>query len=830
MYLDYVLFGIGGALLMAAAVLGGMLLHSRKRSQDYRRTLKEDRERIDVVSTLRSTQSLEAASYPTDGTECLNADAPNVEETELLPEYQQTEPLFPHDGNKTAPIIPSYQATESLVKGNLRLGDLDVSPLNGKYELLKEIHGGGMSRIFLARHVKLGNEWIIKYVDGRHAELANEAEVLKKLNHISLPQIIDIFQNKQGLFLVERYIEGYSLENVLKLGRQIKEGQICEWGIQLSQVLTYLHNLESPIIHCDLKPSNIMLTHDDRLVLIDFGISKRQGITDRALGITLQYAAPEQFQGKARESQAVKERFGSLPPEQSDWEIDERTDLFSVGVILYELLTGELPTDKTVQNIRKYATPQMAEVVVKCLRIDPNERFQSASELTEALKKVKNQRVDIARKLTMRRVAAVCCAAALIGGVGSTASAVYINRTENLSMIDMDPGKALVTEQQSVQVLLQKVKPNGEIVTLEPDKVQWSYSDGNIARLDGDRLVGLNVGTTTLYGKYRNKVISLEVTVTEPIEELVDIALRYDDTVEMSIFAGGGEREHEDGSIETCRFVSPEYMSFSDGVLYISDSGLIRCVEGGNVSSIPIDPDFLTADKVCGYKNDLYAVTGPWESDNASYYGILRIADDGAEFLYYTEAARSSISDFAFSSDGSLWFVQQNLGTGQTGLCRLDMDSYESVWKTDLPDGASRMAFDEADNLYISVPTDGLILRVDAGTDTWRYFAGVEGEKNFIDGAIPNFYRPTALAIRENELFVLDFDTVRKITIEGEGALYTETVAGVPEADTNPAIKLGSGSEARLVASELASIAFNADGQLLLSDPKNSVVYTIVEE
>lgn len=139
------------------------------------------------------------------------------------------------------------------------------------------------------------------------------------------------------------------------------------------------------------------------------------------------------------------------------------------------------------------------------------------------------------------------------------------------------------------------------------------------------------------------------------------------------------------------------------------------------------------------------------------------------------------------------------------------------------------MTFDEEDNLYISVPDRGVILRIDAGADSWAYFAGVEGECHFIDGAIPKFYRPTALAAKGDALYVLDFDTVRKITVEGKGALYTETLTGVPEANTNPTVVLGNGNKAKLAASDLASLIFDNNGQLLLSDPKNSVVYALKE-
>ena len=142
-----------------------------------------------------------------------------------------------------------------------------------------------------------------------------------------------------------------------------------------------------------------------------------------------------------------------------------------------------------------------------------------------------------------------------------------------------------------------------------------------------------------------------------------------------------------------------------------------------------------------------------------------------------------------------------------------------------LPDGTREMAFDKDDTLYMSVPEEGAIIRVGSGAEKWTYFAGVKGKRNFIDGVIPNFYRPTSLVVKDNALYVLDFDTVRKITVEGEGAMFTETLAGVPTEDTNPEVKLGPGSETVFPANELASLVMGKDGKPLLSDSKNSIIY-----
>ena len=137
------------------------------------------------------------------------------------------------------------------------------------------------------------------------------------------------------------------------------------------------------------------------------------------------------------------------------------------------------------------------------------------------------------------------------------------------------------------------------------------------------------------------------------------------------------------------------------------------------------------------------------------------------------------------------------------------------------------MVFDEADNIYFAVPEKGIILRLGQGDTEWTYFAGVEGERNFIDGEVANFYCPTSLAIENNSLYVLDFDTVRRVVIEGAGARYVETLAGLPVEDTNPEIVLGKGCDVVLGASELATLTINSDGKILLGDPKNSTIYGI---
>ncbi len=801
MYIDHILLASGGGLLIFAAALGLFLFFSRGREREYRRVLHEETERADVVETMR--QARRASAQGTAGTKLAG-------ETDVIT------------------VVPDREEREI---AQVRLGDdgtgLDISPLQEKYELIREIHGGGMSRTFLARHRKLGSEWIVKFVDGKYAALADEADVLKSLNHINLPQIIDIFQTQQGTFLVERYIEGYTLAEVLAQKQQIKEGLIYRWGIELAQVLNYLHHLDTPIIHCDLKPSNIMVTYDDRLVMIDFGIAKRQGISRRAAGISQRYAAPEQFQGALAGCGMALARFGELPSGQTSWEIDERTDLYSMGAILFELAVGQAPTLKSQDELRKSASSGLAKVITRCLQVVPSERYQSAKELEQALEGLVQMQTAMVRSLVLRRVALLCCILALLAGLGTTVSGAYINQIETQAILTTSLGAAMVTEQQSVQFLIQKETPNGRTELLEPGRVQWSNADSRIVRLEGDRLVGVNAGEATLRGTYRGKEVSLHVTVTKPAGELTDVSLRYVDGVTAKVCAGDGVREFADGAATACSFVAPAGLSAEKGRLYITDSGALRVLADGAVSTVALEPTFLTADRVRSQNGVQYLLTGPWEDGDDSYYGFLRIADGTGEFLFYTEAAWSVIPDFALDAGGTIWFIWQNLGTGTTALHTLDVDTQEVSWVADLPASTRSIAIDGAGTVYLAVPEEGVILRLDSGEQTWRYFAGVKGERNMIDGGVSNFYRPASLAVNGASLYVLDFDTVRRVSLAEEDAGFTETLAGIPAEETNPRIALGAGSETVFAASEDASLETDSSGAIFLSDPKNSVIYRI---
>lgn len=215
--------------------------------------------------------------------------------------------------------------------------------LAGKYELLKQIGEGGCSVVYLAwdrhteRHVAIKAEKSmcgdnVAEVLGNESEvLKNEMEMLKMLRHPMLPAVYDFFHEDRW-YLVREYIEGKSLHNIIESEGGLSKKRICEWGMQLLDLLSYLHGHSPPIIYRDLKPENIIVCPDGSLRVVDFGAAfpmqydcggKRQNkYKDKQAG-TVGYAAPEQLNAG---------RFGAGA--------DERSDIYTFGATLYHMLTG----------------------------------------------------------------------------------------------------------------------------------------------------------------------------------------------------------------------------------------------------------------------------------------------------------------------------------------------------------------------------------------------------------------------------------------------------------------------------------------------------------
>lgn len=255
------------------------------------------------------------------------------------------------------------------------------SIVDGKYKILNKIGQGGMSVVYLAMNERANKQWAIKEVrkDGTKdyevvkQGLIAETDILKRLNHPHLPSIIDVIDCDDTFLIVMDYIEGRTLDYWLKKEGAQPQERVVEWAKQICDVLGYLHSRKPPIIYRDLKPSNVMLKPDGKIMIIDFGTArefKEQSIEDTKCLGTQGYAAPEQYGGHGQ--------------------TDARTDIYNLGATMYHLLTGHNPSlpPYEMYPIRQWnpaLSSGLEAIVTKCTQRNPNDRYQSCAELMYAL-------------------------------------------------------------------------------------------------------------------------------------------------------------------------------------------------------------------------------------------------------------------------------------------------------------------------------------------------------------------------------------------------------------------------------------------------------------
>ncbi len=254
--------------------------------------------------------------------------------------------------------------------------------IDGKYEILKLIGSGGMSKVYLAMDKRLNKQWAVKEITKRARDMNNEvviqsaiaeANMIKKLDHPALPRIVDIIENGDMIFVIMDYIEGETLGSVLREQGAQSQELVIEWALQLCEVLDYLHTRVPAIIYRDMKPDNIMLKPDGNVKLIDFGIAReyKEHKSSDTIGLgTRGYAAPEQFGGQAQ--------------------TDARTDIYCLGMTMHHLLTGKNPSEPPYETYPiRHWNPQLSTgleaIVQKCINLNPDKRYQSCAELAYAL-------------------------------------------------------------------------------------------------------------------------------------------------------------------------------------------------------------------------------------------------------------------------------------------------------------------------------------------------------------------------------------------------------------------------------------------------------------
>jgi Tol biopolymer transport system component len=272
----------------------------------------------------------------------------------------------------------------------------------GPYEILAPLGAGGMGEVYRARDTRLGRDVAVKVLpesfardNDRLRRFEQEARAVATLNHPNILAVFDIGEHLGSPFLVSELLEGESLRAVLDRG-PLPQRKTIEYGVQIAQGLAAAH--DKGIVHRDLKPENVFVSRDGRIKILDFGLAKLSqtagaaetepdGITrtsshtaaGEVLG-TASYMAPEQVRGQAA---------------------DPRTDIFAFGVVLYEMLSGrrafrrdtsaetmtailrEDPPD--LSDAAPPVSPALDRIIRRCLEKNPEQRFQSARDLSFAL-------------------------------------------------------------------------------------------------------------------------------------------------------------------------------------------------------------------------------------------------------------------------------------------------------------------------------------------------------------------------------------------------------------------------------------------------------------
>lgn len=257
------------------------------------------------------------------------------------------------------------------------------SLIYNRYRIEEIIAQGGMGAIYRATDESLGVQVAVKENlftnDDSTRQFRREATILAGLRHPNLPRVTDHFVlPEQGQYLVMDYIEGEDLrQRIHRLG-SVPEEETIMIGIAICDALSFLHNRPAPIVHRDIKPGNIKITPTGQVFLVDFGLAKEaqvgQTTTIGAQSLTPGYASPEQY-GRGT---------------------DARSDIYSLGATLYAALTGKIPEDALARAmgsaeltpIRRHKpgiTAQTADVLEKALAVAPEQRYQTAGELKQAL-------------------------------------------------------------------------------------------------------------------------------------------------------------------------------------------------------------------------------------------------------------------------------------------------------------------------------------------------------------------------------------------------------------------------------------------------------------
>src|SRR5271157_3150513 len=285
----------------------------------------------------------------------------------------------------------------------------------GPYEIQSPLGAGGMGEVYRAKDTRLGRDVALKILPESFARetdrlrrFEQEARAVAALNHPNILAIHDIGQHEGSPYLVSELLEGESLGATLDRGA-LPQRKTIEYGVQITQGLAAAH--EKGIVHRDLKPENIFVTRDGRIKILDFGLAKlaQSGPVSDSVTLTHSHTAAGVVMGTA----------SYMAPEQVRGDaVDARTDIFAFGAVLFEMLSGTRAfrrdtTAETMTAVLKEDPPELSDpgrpispaldrIVRRCLEKNPEQRFQSAKDLSFALASLSGSDTSAASRAALK--------------------------------------------------------------------------------------------------------------------------------------------------------------------------------------------------------------------------------------------------------------------------------------------------------------------------------------------------------------------------------------------------------------------------------------------
>jgi serine/threonine protein kinase/tetratricopeptide (TPR) repeat protein len=318
--------------------------------------------------------------------------------------------------NCAAPLTTADEARPSMTK-TMETSQEELttgSTFAGRYQIIEELGQGGMGRVYKALDSKLNEKIALKLIKPEIASdkkiierFSNELKMARKIGHRYVGRMFELMEDKGIHFITMEYVPGQDLKGLIRQSAPLSIARTISTARQICEGLTEAHRLG--VVHRDLKPSNIMIDRDGNARIMDFGIARSltaKGITGAGVMIgTPEYMSPEQVEGK---------------------DIDQRSDIYSLGIILYEMVTGRVPFEgdtpiaigmkhkgeipKPPQELNAQVSDELNRVILTCLEKDKETRCQTAGELLSELENIEKgipttERVVTGKKpLTSREI------------------------------------------------------------------------------------------------------------------------------------------------------------------------------------------------------------------------------------------------------------------------------------------------------------------------------------------------------------------------------------------------------------------------------------------